>query len=544
MATPDSNQPAKPTTHGENHPIDASTEAPARPADGPADGPAEGSTVRSTERPDSGPDRRTGPVPPAAAPRGRRGIWIAGLLVLLLAGGGWYWYSHRGGSDAGQAGQPGPGGRIPGGPGGPGRGMGGPAAPVVVSPVVQRDMDVVLNGLGNVTPVANVTVRAQVSGPLLRVLFKEGQMVKAGDLLAEIDPRPFQASLDQALGQLARDQALLQNARIDQQRYRTLLAQDSIAKQQVDTQDALVRQYEGVVKTDQANVDNARLQLGYTRIKAPASGRIGLRQVDPGNIVSTSDTNGIALITQIQPIAVLFSIPEDNLPSVLRQLNAGQTLPVQAWDRQARNKLADGTLLTTDNQIDTTTGTVRLKAVFRNDDGMLFPNQFVNVRMRVDTLAGATVVPVAAIQRGQQGTFVYVVDQQNKVKVQTVALGPSDGEQTAVLRGLQPGQRVVVDGADRLREGMTVQTVDPAARAAAVAPASEPRARGRRLRAGGASGPEAAGPRGPRQQDGASAPAPSAGPSAAPSAGPSAAQSAAPSATPSPASAAAPAPRQ
>ncbi|WP_456282371.1 MdtA/MuxA family multidrug efflux RND transporter periplasmic adaptor subunit [Cupriavidus sp. JZ107] len=492
MANPDSNPPAKPTTHGEDHPIDASTEAPAgRPAD----------------RPESGPDRRPGPIPPAAlAPsRGRRGVWIAGLLVLLLAGGGWYWYSQRGASDAGQAGQPGPGGRIPGGPGGPGgRGMSGPAAPVVVSPVVQRDMDVVLNGLGNVTPVANVTVRAQVSGPLLRVLFKEGQMVKAGDLLAEIDPRPFQAALDQALGQLARDQALLQNARIDQQRYRTLLAQDSIAKQQVDTQDALVRQYEGVVKTDQANVDNARLQLGYTRIKAPTSGRIGLRQVDPGNIVSTSDANGIALITQIQPIAVLFSIPEDNLPSVLRQLNAGQTLPVQAWDRQARNKLADGTLLTTDNQIDTTTGTVRLKAVFRNDDGMLFPNQFVNVRMRVDTLAGATVVPVAAIQRGQQGTFVYVVDQQNKVKVQTVALGPSDGEQTAVLRGVQAGQRVVVDGADRLREGMTVQTVDPAARAAAVAPASEPRARGRRLRAGGASGPEAAGP---RAHAGASAPA-------------------------------------
>ncbi|MCG5263279.1 MdtA/MuxA family multidrug efflux RND transporter periplasmic adaptor subunit, partial [Cupriavidus gilardii] len=485
MANPDSNQPAKPKTHGEDHPIDASTEAPAgRPA--------------SDRDPD--PHRRhprgPGALPPAdgAPARSRRGVWIAGLLVLLLAGGGWYWYSHRGASDAGQAGQPGPGGRIPGGPGGPGgpgRGMGGPAAPVVVSPVVQRDMDVVLNGLGNVTPVANVTVRAQVSGPLLRVLFKEGQMVKAGDLLAEIDPRPFQAALDQALGQLARDQALLQNARIDQQRYRTLLAQDSIAKQQVDTQDALVRQYEGVVKTDQANVDNARLQLSYTRIKAPTSGRIGLRQVDPGNIVSTSDANGIALITQIQPIAVLFSIPEDNLPSVLRQLNAGQTLPVQAWDRQARNKLADGTLLTTDNQIDTTTGTVRLKAVFRNDDGMLFPNQFVNVRMRVDTLAGATVVPVAAVQRGQQGTFVYVVDQDNKVKVQTVALGPSDGEQTAVLRGVRPGQRVVVDGADRLREGMTVQTVDPAARAAAVAPASEPRARGRRMRAGGATGPEA-----------------------------------------------------
>lgn len=444
------------------------------------------------------PDRPEPPRRPnePVRPRSRRGRWIAGALLIALLAGGWYWYSHRSAPQGQQAGAPGPGGRMPSGPGGPGRpgGMGMPSAPVVVNQVLQRDMDVVLNGLGNVTPVSNVTVRARVSGPLLRVLFQEGQMVKAGEVLAEIDPRPFQAALDQALGQLARDQALLQNARLDLQRYRTLLEQDSIAKQQVDTQEALVRQYEGVVKTDQAAVDTARLQLGYTRIKAPASGRIGLRQVDPGNIVSTSDTNGIALITQIKPIAVLFSIPEDNLPSVLRQLNAGQTLAVQAWDRQARNKLADGALLTTDNQIDTTTGTVRLKAVFRNDDGMLFPNQFVNVRMRVDTLRDATVVPVAAIQRGQQGIFVYVVDEQNRVKVQTLELGPGDGEYSAVLRGLRPGQRVVVDGADRLREGMTVETVDPAARAAAVAPASAPRARGRRQRA--ASGPDAQGPHG------------------------------------------------
>lgn len=425
----------------------------------------------------------------ARPPRMTRRRWIVAAVVLLLAGGAWYWYSQRQAPPAPGAA---PGSRIPAGPGRPGGpgGFGAPSAPVVVSTVAQRDMDVVLNGLGNVTPVSNVTVRAQVSGPLQKVLFEEGQMVKAGDVLAEIDPRPFQAALDQALGQLARDQALLQNARIDQQRYRTLLAQDSISKQEVDTQDALVRQYEGVVKTDQANVDAARLQVGYTRIKAPVSGRIGLRQVDPGNIVGTSDTNGIALITQVAPIAVLFTIPEDNLPGVLRKLNAGDKLTVQAWDRQARNKLADGTLLTTDNQIDTTTGTVKLKAVFRNDDGMLFPNQFVNVRMRVDTLADATVIPVAAIQRGQQGTFVYVVDADNKVKVQVVALGPSDGERTAVLRGLQPGQRVVVDGADRLKEGMTVEAVDPAAREAAVQPASQPRARGRRR--DGASAPAAA----------------------------------------------------
>ncbi|ODV42549.1 efflux transporter periplasmic adaptor subunit, partial [Cupriavidus sp. UYMMa02A] len=356
----------------------------------------------------------------------------------------------------------------------PGR-AGAPRSPVVVSTVAQRDMDVVLNGLGNVTPVSNVTVRAQVSGPLLKVLFKEGQMVKAGDVLAEIDPRPFQAAFDQAVGQLARDQALLQNARLDQKRYRTLLQQDSISSQQVDTQDALVRQYEGVVKTDQGNVDNARLQLGYTKVVAPVSGRIGLRQVDPGNIVNTSDTNGIALITQIQPIAVLYTIPEDNLPAVLKKLNTGEKMQVQAWDRQMRNQLGDGTLLTTDNQIDTTTGTVKMKAVFPNTDGMLFPNQFVNVRTRVDTLKDATVIPIAAVQRGQQGTFVYVVDDSSKVKVAVVTLGPGDGARTAVLKGLEPGQRVVVDGADRLKEGMTVEAVDPAARAASLVPASQPR---------------------------------------------------------------------
>lgn len=430
------------------------------------------------------------PTPPRPPRTGKsRRKWIAGALAVLLAGGGWYWYGHRGAAQdqraAGGQGGPGaggPGGR--GGPGGPG-GPGGQRSPVVVHTVAKRNMDVILNGLGNVTPVANVTVRAQVSGPLRKVLFKEGQMVRAGDVLAEIDPRPFQASLDQAVGQLARDQALLQNARLDQKRYRTLLAQDSISSQQVDTQDALVRQYEGTVKTDQANVDNARLQLSYTRIVAPASGRIGLRQVDPGNIVSTSDTNGIALITQIQPIAVLYTIPEDNLPAVLRKLNAGEKMPVQAWDRQARNQLGEGALLTTDNQIDTTTGTVKLKAVFPNADGMLFPNQFVNVRTRIDTLEDATVIPVAAIQRGQQGTFVYVVGNDNKVRVQVVALGPSDGTHTAVTRGVEPGQRVVVDGADRLKEGMTVETVDPAARAAALVPASQPRGRGRRREGGG-----------------------------------------------------------
>jgi len=441
------------------------------------------------------------PAPRGGNARSRRRTWIVAAIVIALAGAGWYWHGHRkaareasaasAGAASGAAGM-GAGRRGPGGASGAG-GPGGPGAqqrsPVVVNTVTRRNMDVVLNGLGNVTPVANVTVRVQVSGPLLKVLFKEGQMVKAGDVLAEIDPRPFQATLDQAVGQLARDQALLQNARLDQKRYKTLLAQDSISSQQVDTQDALVRQYEGTVKTDQGNVDNARLQLGYTRIVAPVSGRIGLRQVDPGNIVNTTDTNGIALITQIQPIAVLYTIPEDNLPSVLKKLNAGEKLPVQAWDRQMRNQIGDGTLLTTDNQIDTTTGTVKLKAIFPNTDGLLFPNQFVNVRTRIDTLENAVVMPIAAIQRGQQGTFVYVVGDDSKVKVQVVTLGPGDGSHTAVLKGLEPGQRVVVDGADRLKEGMTVEAVDPAARAAALTPASSPHGRGRR---GGASGAHAA----------------------------------------------------
>jgi len=436
----------------------------------------------------------TPPNPPRhRVPRSRR-TWIAAAIVVVLAGAGWYWLAHRNAAQPPAAGAPGAGmGAQRGGPGGPGGPGAMPRSPVVVNTVARRDMDVTLNGLGNVTPVANVTVRAQVSGPLLKVLFKEGQMVKAGDVLAEIDPRPFQATLDQATGQLARDQALLQNARLDQQRYKTLLGQDSISKQQVDTQDALVRQYEGTVKTDQGNVDTARIQLGYTRIVAPTSGRIGLRQVDPGNIVGTSDANGIALITQIQPITVLYTIPEDNLPTVLKKLNAGEKLSVQAWDRQMRNQLADGTLLTTDNQIDTTTGTVKLKAIFENKDGMLFPNQFVNVRTRVDTMQDAVVVPVAAIQRGQQGTFVYVVGDDNAVKVRTVTLGPTDGARTVVLKGVEEGERVVVDGADRLKEGMVVEAVDPAARAAALTPASAARARGRRGNWGGASGAHGAG---------------------------------------------------
>jgi len=303
-----------------------------------------------------------------------------------------------------------------------------------------------------------VTVRSRVEGELLKIHFTEGQVVKAGDVLAEIDPRPFQVQLMQAEGQMARDQALLANARIDLERYRTLFEQDSIAKQQVDTQAALVRQYEGAVRTDQSQIDNARLQLTYSRVTAPISGRLGLRQVDQGNVVRAGDPNGLVVITQLQPIAAVFTIPQDQIFNVIKRINQPQKLPVEAWDRENRNRVASGTLITVDNQIDPATGTVKLKAEFPNDDGALFPNQFVNVRMLVDVRRDATVVPSAALQRGAQGVaFVYVVKDDGTVSMRQVKPGPSEGAQTAIESGIAPGERVVVDGLDRLREGARVE---------------------------------------------------------------------------------------
>lgn len=419
------------------------------------------------------------PPPGEGGKRRRWGIWVI-LVILVLIGYAVYHATHR------NAGGPGGGGR--GGAGGRGAAMANKPMPVMVATASKGDINVVLSALGNVTPVNNVTVKTRVDGQLVRLAFTEGQMVKAGDLLAEIDPRTYQAQLTQAEGQLARDQALLQNAKLDLQRYQTLASQDSISKQQVDTQAALVRQYDGTVKLDQGNVDNARVQLSYTRITAPVGGRVGLRQVDPGNIVHASDTNGIVIITQIDPITVIYSIPEDSLPKVMPRLQSGDKLPVEAWDRAQTTVLAHGALMTVDNTIDNTTGTVKLRAQFPNQNAALFPNQFVNVRMRVDTLRDVVIVPGAAIQRGTQGTFVYVVGADNNVALRVVKLGVTEGERVSVAQGLNPGERVVIDGADKLRDGAPVEVIEPGAAPASAPAAGQAHQGGRHRRGqGGAS---------------------------------------------------------
>ena len=408
----------------------------------------------------------TDPIP-ALETRRSRPRWLVPVVVILaLVLAGWAAWHFFGRSDApadakqasAKDGKPGKGGA---GKGGRFGGDANRAQPVAVVAAKKGDINVAQTALGTVTALKTATVRPRVDGLLVNVLFTEGQVVKAGDHLAQIDPVPFQVALSQAEGNLAKDAATLNNARLDLERYRTLLAQDSIATQQVDQQASLVKQLEGTVKVDQAQVDNAKLQLSYASITAPIGGQLGLRMVDPGNMVRSSDTNGIAVITQVDPITVLFTIPQDTLPRVLARMKKGDRPSVQAWDRDQKAQLAAGTLLSTDNQIDVATGTVKLKAQFANGDNKLFPNQFVNVRMVVDVVRDTIVVPTAALQRDNQGTIVYAVKEDNTVAVRRVKAGPTDGEVMSIESGLQEGERVIVDGVDRVREGAKVEVVQP-----------------------------------------------------------------------------------
>jgi len=371
--------------------------------------------------------------------------WLIALIAVILAVGLYLLYGHYGKKGAAPAAKP------------TGAKAAVPPAPVAIQAARKTDVGVYLTELGNVTPVATVTIHSRIDGQLMDVYFKEGQLVKRGDLLATLDPRPFQAQLTQYEGQLIRDREYLNNARLDLQRYQQLWKQNSIPKQQLDTQESLVHQYEGAVKADQGLVDSAKVNLIYCRITSPVTGRVGLRQIDPGNIVHAADTNGLVIVTQLQPMTVIFPVPEDNLPEVLGRLKGGTRLAVEAFDREQKQRLAGGMLQSIDNQIDPTTGTVKFKALFPNKDNALFPQQFVNVSLLVKTLHDSIVVPASAIQRGSQGAFVYLVKADKTVTVLPVTVGVTQKDDIAVTSGLNAGEMVVVEGAERLKEGSRVE---------------------------------------------------------------------------------------
>jgi multidrug efflux system membrane fusion protein len=424
--------------------------------------------LNSSSLPD--PKARTG------EPRARSRWWIWVLAAMGVFGGIWYFHGGHTETQALNSGAAGantyPAGGFAGGD--------APAVPVVVTTAERGDLPVYFDGLGTATAYNTVTVRSRVDGAIVKVNFTEGQFVHEGDALVEIDPRPYQVALEQAQGQLAKDEAQLKDVQTDLERYNLLFKEGVIPKQQVDTQTALVGQSKGSIQADQAAIDSAKLNITYSHITAPISGRVGLRLVDIGNIVHATDLTGLVVITQLQPISVIFTLPQDQLPQVMSKLRSGPQLSVEAWDRDDTTKIASGKLATVDNQIDVTTGTYKLKATFSNDNNILFPNQFVNVHLLVDTKHNVTIVPVAAIQRGPQGTYVYTAGPGNAAKIQAVTISQTTGNLVGLSAGINPGENVVIDGQDKLQDGTKInptQTPMPAPTAAVAAPhASSPAA--------------------------------------------------------------------
>jgi multidrug efflux system membrane fusion protein len=411
------------------------------------------------------------PAPPAnvagRSSSSSRRWWIWAVALIVLAAGTYFlWPKIIGTSSAGAASK------------GAGKSGTGPAAiPVVAARSRQGDIGVYFTGLGTVTPINTVTLKSRVDGQLLKVQYKEGELVRQGDVLAEIDPKPFEVLLTQAVGQLAKDQAALANARVDLARYKSLFKEQIIAEQQIATQQALVTQDEAVVEADQGPVDSAKLNISYCHITAPLTGRIGLRLVDPGNMVHASDAGGLLVITQIQPISAIFTIAEDQLPVVLQKLKTGQPLTVDAYDREMKTRLAQGLLTTLDNQIDPTTGTLKLRATFDNKDNALFPNQFVNARLLVEEKRGVTLAPTAAIQRNSQSTYVYVVQPDSTVTVRAITVGATEGDDSEIATGLKPGEAIVMTGVDKLQEGSKVNAQIPSENTSNAGAAKAPKAK-------------------------------------------------------------------